>query len=44
MGRRHTLFVIEAPASEETLAFALNEAVRLIGLRAEQGFAEGGRA
>jgi hypothetical protein len=27
---------IDAPASEETLALALDEAVRLIGLRAER--------
>ena len=29
-------FMIEAPAPEETLSLALNEAVQLIGLRAER--------
>jgi hypothetical protein len=35
-GEGTCLFAIEAPAAEGTLAFALDEAVRLIGLRASR--------
>jgi hypothetical protein len=37
-GEGKCYFVVEAHAAEETLALALDEAVRLIGLRSEQAF------